>query len=471
MANATVSIYFDKSYQKKDGTSRFYIQIILNRKIKRIPLNLFIEPQYYNPKTKGIKEVKGAPNARINNLYLKEKENEIEQIIIDLERKKQPVTFANIINRYENKLVNNSFVDFARSRLKDERNIIKKSHYESLELKIIQLERYQPDVTLYEIDEDWLEKYRNYLIEVLGNKQNTVYSALSMIRKFITIAYKKSILKSNPFHNFSFEKEDVEKNYLSLEELNMLHQYYEDELLLDITNHDERGKTYLTGFKYQETLQHILISCYSGLRLSDLKKLRYKHIQDDMMILPMGKSRKGKEKILRIPLTTRLLSVLDIEGDKNPNDKIYNGFVRNSTDINPMLRFIMKEAGIKKYLTFHSTRHTFAVSALTLGMSIETVSDIMGHSDLRTTQIYAKIIDDKRKEEMLKWNKLGKTKEDNHKDQVICPNCGNIVMSFEKDIIKLNKLPLICSYCSTSFTYIISKSKKSKKMKIDIPIN
>ena len=99
---------------------------------------------------------------------------------------------------------------------------------------------------------------------------------------------------------------------------------------------------------------------------------------------------------------------MDLEGDKKPNDKIYQGFVRNSSDINPMVRHIMNEVGITKYLTFHSTRHTFSVSALTLGMSIETVSDIMGHSDLKTTQIYAKIIDDKRIEEMSKWNKLNK---------------------------------------------------------------
>ena len=116
--------------------------------------------------------------------------------------------------------------------------------------------------------------------------------------------------------------------------------------------------------------------------------------------MPMEKSRKDKEKMLRIPLTERLLSILDLK-DKKPSDTIYQGFVRNSSDINPMLRFIMKEVGINKYLSFHSTRHTFAVSALTLGMSLETVSDIMGHNDLRTTQIYAKIIDDKRKLEDL----------------------------------------------------------------------
>lgn len=458
MANATVSIYLDSSYIKQDGTSRFYVRVTLDRKTKKIPLNLFIQPEHYNSVTKKIKDIKELPNAKKCNLYLKEKENEVEQIIIDLERKKQAVTFANILNVYSNKEVNSNFVAFARKRLEPERNRLKPNTYKGLEWSIDKLERHHPKVTIYEIDEDWLNNYRNLLIEQLGNKLNTIYNSLSMIRKFMTIAHKKSIIKVNPFDNFSLEKEDIEKNYLTLEELEKIHNYYKEEHFLKITRKDDRGKTYYTGLKYQETLQHILISCYTGLRLSDLMKLRFKHIQNNMILLPMGKSRKGKEKLLRIPITDRLLTVIDLEGCTKPTDCIYKGFVRNSSDINPIVRFIMKEIGIEKYMTFHSTRHTFAVSALTLGMSIETVSDILGHSDLKTTQIYAKIIDDKRIEEMSKWNKLNNTKvKDANHHQAICPNCDNPVLSFEKGIIKLNKLTLECQFCSTTFSYKVEK--------------
>lgn len=370
MANATVSIFLDKSYKKNDGTCRFYLLLTLDRKVKRIPLNLFINPDYYNSKTKKIKEVREVKDAKRNNLYLKEKESEIEQIIIELERRKQPVTFTNILNIYENKEVHGSFIEFARARLESERNVLKKNSFQGLVWAIDKLERHFPNVTLYEIDEDWLEGYRNIMIEQLGNKPNTIYSDFSMIRKYITLAHKKSIIKTNPFNNFSFAKEDGKKEHLTLEELDKLHDYYNNKSFLKLTRHDKRGKTYFIGKKYQDTLQHILISCYTGLRLADLQTLRYRHIENDMIVMPMGKSRKNKEKMLRIPITKRLRSVLDLEENKKPDDKIYKGFVRNSSDINPMLRHIMKEAGINKYLTFHSTRHTFAVSALTLGMSI-----------------------------------------------------------------------------------------------------
>jgi site-specific recombinase XerD len=66
----------------------------------------------------------------------------------------------------------------------------------------------------------------------------------------------------------------------------------------------------------------------------------------------------------------------------------------------------MKEAKINKYMTFHCSRHTFAINSIVLGIPIEVVSDLLGHSDLRTTQIYAKIVDQKRDDEMAKWGKV-----------------------------------------------------------------
>ena len=110
----------------------------------------------------------------------------------------------------------------------------------------------------------------------------------------------------------------------------------------------------------------------------------------------MEKGRLAKEKSVRIPLRSRQLSVLDLEGRTKPDDKIYGSFVRKTSEVNRWLKDIMKEVGINKYITFHCSRHTFAINSLILGIPIETVSDLLGHNDLRTTQIYAKIVDEKR---------------------------------------------------------------------------
>ena len=71
----------------------------------------------------------------------------------------------------------------------------------------------------------------------------------------------------------------------------------------------------------------------------------------------------------------------------------------------------MKEAGINKHITFHCSRHTFAISCLTLGVALETVSDLLGHRDIKTTQIYAKVVDAKRDNEMDLWDNLPEIKK------------------------------------------------------------
>jgi hypothetical protein len=114
----------------------------------------------------------------------------------------------------------------------------------------------------------------------------------------------------------------------------------------------------------------------------------------------------------------------------------------------------MKVAEIDKHITFHCARHSFAIISLLLGVKIEVVSDILGHSELTTTQRYARVVDRLRELEMDKWDKMAKEEfnSDNLHD-ITCPSCENSVLKFEKGIIALNKIPLICPYCSTSFSH------------------
>ena len=120
-------------------------------------------------------------------------------------------------------------------------------------------------------------------------------------------------------------------------------------------------------------------------------------------------------------------------------------------------KIVQEHAKINKHITFHCSRHTFAVTSLLLGIKIEVVSDILGHSELTTTQRYAKVVDELREKEMNKWDKLAQEELNDNDCLVICPTCENTVMKFEKDIVKLNKIPLVCQHCSTAFLYNLSK--------------
>jgi len=107
----------------------------------------------------------------------------------------------------------------------------------------------------------------------------------------------------------------------------------------------------------------------------------------------------------------------------------------------------------------------FPVSVL-LGVKIEVVSDIFGHSELTTTQRYARVVDRLREQEMDKWDKLAKQEFGAGECLVNCPACENTVMKFEKGVIKLNKLPIVCPYCSNSFFFGLKEVSQTTALKV-----
>ena len=401
-------IHCDKYQPKKDGTATLYLRLTINRKSKFISLSKCIDPKYFDFKKKRVKNTKGAPNPQKLNRFLNTEENRVDDIILELQRRNKPITFDNVLKEYKGADTNGSFDAYAKEVIASQRNRLKKDTKSGYEYMLNKIEKYHPGLKLYEVDTAWLQRFSNYLIEELNNKQNTVHLTLRTMRMFVKHAFDEGVINSYPFKNFSFEKEEVDKEHLSLEELNSLHEFYDSRELLDLRKQDKRGKSYHIGKKYQELLQHFLIGCYSGLRLSDIRKLRKKHIQNAYIVIQMNKGREGKQKTVRIPIRGRLQSVLNLD---RMDDKVYEGLVRGKSDVSAWMKLLMKEAGVYKHITFHCSRHTFAISCLTLGMSLETVSDLLGHRDIKTTQIYAKIVDAKRDNEMDLWDNLPEVKK------------------------------------------------------------
>jgi integrase len=207
--------------------------------------------------------------------------------------------------------------------------------------------------------------------------------------------------------------------------------------------------------KYQNVLRYYLASCYCGLRHSDISTLRTDDIQGNFIVKEMQKGRLRRKKTIRIPIRKKLLSLLNTE---NPNQLVFDVPVYDNKRTNEYLKAIAEAAGINKPLSFHSARHTFAINSLILGIKIEVVSDILGHSKLTTTQRYARVVDTLREQEMNKWDKLAIEETNEKESHITCPTCENTVLKFERNVIGLNKLPLVCPFCSASFLYNIKEN-------------
>ena len=134
-----------------------------------------------------------------------------------------------------------------------------------------------------------------------------------------------------------------------------------------------------------------LFACFTGLRCSDVKALTWKKVDDNMIGTTMQKTQKA----IYIPISNNARRWLPERGSAGPEDNVFTGY----PTINTVCRTIdkwAKDAGIDKHVTFHIARHTFATLSLEYGADLYTVSKLLGHQRVTTTQIYAKIVDKKK---------------------------------------------------------------------------
>lgn len=254
------------------------------------------------------------------------------------------------------------------------------------------LERYCDEHTTFkEIDKNWIEGFKEYLETVDKESykrtsspdskyfqplsQNSKVSYFNKLRACINQAYEDGIIPYNPLRGIEgFKSEESERAYLTLEEVK---------------------KLAATPCKYPYLKATFLFSCLTGLRKSDIEKLTWGEIQqfgDYTRIVFKQKKTKGQEYLDISPEAVNYLGERGAD-----NEKVFEGFKYGSWTLLELRRWVLA-AGITKDITFHCGRHTFAVLMLELGTDIYTVSKLLGHRFLTTTQIYAKVVDKKKQE-------------------------------------------------------------------------
>jgi len=231
------------------------------------------------------------------------------------------------------------------------------------------------------IDKAFCERFKEYLSNEAKkkNEKNLSSSAVaSYFNKFkacLNIAVDEEVIMRNPASGVSIPKVvESTREYLTLDELKELVK---------------------AECRYDILKRAFLFSCLTGLRWSDIQKMQWSEVQ----YLDNG------GRIVFHQQKTKGLQYLDISeqakgymGTKGiPDERVFAG-LKYSDYMNTALQRWVMASGCSKQITFHCARHTFAVLQLSLGTEIFTLSKLLGHSELKTTQIYAKIIDEKKRE-------------------------------------------------------------------------
>lgn len=273
-----------------------------------------------------------------------------------------------------------TFMDYYK-RLKEER-FETKANYGNWDAALKHIEKYcPPHKQLRDIDTDFVKGFKRYLNTKAKTKsgtplsQNSKYTYFNKFKAALREAYTENYLKENVLKSVKgFEQAESTREYLTYSELQALTQ---------------------TECKFPVLKNAFLFSCLTGLRWSDIDKLRWSEVRDEdsgSRIIFRQKKTDGLEYLYVSNQARALLGKRTLK-----NERVFKGLKYGAVYNTEILRWCMK-AGITKHITFHSARHTNAVLLLENGADIYTVSKRLGHREIRTTEIYTKIIDEKMKE-------------------------------------------------------------------------
>lgn len=247
-----------------------------------------------------------------------------------------------------------------------------------------------PDLNITKINYEFISDYGFWLKSVRNCNHNSTMKYLSNFRKIVLICIKNGWLQRDPFLGFKLTKREVERPFLTGNELQAI-----------------SSKQFKT-----ERLNYVkdifLFSCFTGLAYADVKKLKRTEIavgiDGEQWIFTRRQKTDTSSRIPLLPSSIEVLNKYENHPQCVNEGKLLP--VLSNQKMNAYLKEIADLCGINKNLTFHIARHTFATTVtLSNGVPIESVSKMLGHKNLCTTQHYAKILDKKVSEDMLALRK------------------------------------------------------------------
>lgn len=237
-------------------------------------------------------------------------------------------------------------------------------------------------VTLDQIDKSFCQEYIDYLLTEYRPKGKrvsnfTLHTYYRILNGALNAAVRAEIIKVNPFikinNSDKIRLPESKRSYMTIEEVRSL---------------------IATPMKNEAVKSAYLFSCFCGLRVSDIVGLKWKDVFVDRGRYRLSVSMQKTKEPIYLPLSPEALKWMPERGGKAAEEHVFD--LPSPSMMNLLIKPWAKAAGIDKRFTFHTARHTFATMMLTLGADLYTTSKLLGHADVKMTQVYAKIINKKK---------------------------------------------------------------------------
>jgi len=391
MQMATTRIVLRKNKLNKRGLAPLYIRITKSKKSNFISTGIYLEPSQWNPNKDVVRS--SHDNFKRLNSFLAQKLADALDATLKVERNSKYSTSKTL----KAHIMGDDpvpFFPFADNYIKIYESKGKIGTYKRFKSVISKMKKFcnEEDFTFNDLTIDFIKEYENYLRKEFDNSINTITSNLKCLRRIINEAICQDRIKYelNPFLKYKTTWQTTEKVFLTEEELTKM----EELILTQGSTKDHHRNLYL-------------FACNAGgIRISDLLQLKWENYDGKHVLLNTQKT----GSVVSILLPEKAKKIIDrYKAKDSKNDDFIFPFLDKSDNLkdpkilharvssitsytNSDLKDIAFRAGIKKHLHFHTSRHTWATRALRKGMRIEYVSKLMGHNSIRTTQVYAKIV-------------------------------------------------------------------------------
>lgn len=384
MKNTFSVLFYVKKQQKKSGLLPIMGRITVNKQTTQFFTQLEIDPQTteWDSKTKKING-KGASslNSQLRNIEARIRTTYQEMFL------RGPVLSA--------EQVKNAFlgIDDSSTTLlsvfqeykQHQKDMIGKcrslSTYKRITLvynrvaDFIKVKHHRSDMYAAEIDGSFVDDFSDYLFTTYKVSNNQVQKIMQVFKHVTKICIKKGLLKKDPFSDYKIKFDPVDPNFLTVDELKLIIQ-----------------KKF--SLRSLETTKDLFVfSCFTGLAFVDAMNLKRENItlaENGDIWIKITRQKTNIPSI--IPIMDIAKSI--IKKYENQNDS-YVLPRSPHQHVNAYLKQIASSCGIKKNMTFHMARHTYATTAMSFGVPIATIAKTMGHANMKMTQHYARVLPEK----------------------------------------------------------------------------
>lgn len=370
----TYKLVFNRKKQlNSKGEALLQVEVYQQGKRCYFTTHIYLKPGQWNAKKQLVKR---HPNAQALNEWLQSFLSRLEENELELWRCRQTPTPHLLKASMQKGNEHNCFLSFFKSELNIANCAESTLHNHMTTYRL--LHEYHAQLTFNDIDYDFLCRFEKFLIDK-PLQINTIAKHMRHLRRYVNLAFFKGYLTGqSPFTKYRIRNQESRRNHLTSDEIEKLEKWQAPQ---------EESRLALIRDAF-------LFCCYTGLRYSDFITLSIRHLQqmqhDTWLIKRSVKTRHDIRLPIRLLFDGKAWTLWKKYEHKLPS---FTSLPDNS-NTNKLLVKLCNCVGIKKHISFHTARHTFATLLLYKGAELTTVQKLLGHSSVKTTEIYAHMLDE-----------------------------------------------------------------------------